>query len=231
MKGSIFGLKFQKQHNYYALQYLIVIAHRCNCWVRHFCSWFILSFLYWPSMVSNCEMWLVSLNQEMFPLQTRETATSVPQAKYSSVHHVHLPLFSPWKQPLQEIKFYLENVKEKHADHSGRAATVGSNPCWGIAVSVRLFCVCAVLCAGSGLATGWSPVQESYRLCKKSRNWNSGQGPTKDCRTIDRQIDRQTDREMGVAWINLPQSIGPAYPLVNMVMNVRVQRKGGKFLE
>jgi hypothetical protein len=27
---------------------------------------------------------------------------------------------------------------------------------------VRLFCVCAVLCAGSGLATS----KESYRLCK-----------------------------------------------------------------
>jgi hypothetical protein len=34
---------------------------------------------------------------------------------------------------------------------------------------VRLFCVCVVLCAGSGLATGWSPVQ----------------GPTKGCRAID----------------------------------------------
>jgi hypothetical protein len=31
---------------------------------------------------------------------------------------------------------------------------VGSNPIWGIDVSVYV-----VLCAGSGLATGWSPVQ------------------------------------------------------------------------
>jgi hypothetical protein len=31
---------------------------------------------------------------------------------------------------------------------------------------VRLFCVCVVLCLGSGLATRWSLVQESYRLCK-----------------------------------------------------------------
>jgi hypothetical protein len=34
-------------------------------------------------------------------------------------------------------------------------------------ICVRLFCVCVVLCVGRGLATGWSPVQESYRLCKK----------------------------------------------------------------
>jgi hypothetical protein len=29
-------------------------------------------------------------------------------------------------------------------------------------------CVCVVLCVGSGLATGWLLVQESYRLCKKA---------------------------------------------------------------
>jgi hypothetical protein len=26
-------------------------------------------------------------------------------------------------------------------------------------ICVRLFCVCVVLCVGSGLATGWSPAQ------------------------------------------------------------------------
>jgi hypothetical protein len=26
-------------------------------------------------------------------------------------------------------------------------------------MSVWIYCVCAVLCVGSGLATGWSPVQ------------------------------------------------------------------------
>jgi hypothetical protein len=35
---------------------------------------------------------------------------------------------------------------------------VGSNPTGGMNVCVRLFCDC-VLCVGSGLATGWSPVQ------------------------------------------------------------------------
>jgi hypothetical protein len=36
--------------------------------------------------------------------------------------------------------------------------SVSSNPTGGMDVCVRLFSVC-VLCVGSGLATGWSPVQ------------------------------------------------------------------------
>jgi hypothetical protein len=36
---------------------------------------------------------------------------------------------------------------------------VGSNPTQGMDACVRLLCVCVVLCIGSGLATGWSPVQ------------------------------------------------------------------------
>jgi hypothetical protein len=38
------------------------------------------------------------------------------------------------------------------ADHSGRTV-------WGTDICVRLFCVCVVLCVGSGLAMGWFPVQ------------------------------------------------------------------------
>jgi hypothetical protein len=34
-----------------------------------------------------------------------------------------------------------------------------------------------------------SPSKESYRLCKRSRNWISDKGPTKGCRAIDK-IDR-----------------------------------------
>jgi hypothetical protein len=36
---------------------------------------------------------------------------------------------------------------------------VGSNSKVDMDVCVRLFCVCVVLCLGSGLATGWSPVK------------------------------------------------------------------------
>jgi hypothetical protein len=35
----------------------------------------------------------------------------------------------------------------------------GSNPTWGMDVYMHLFGVCAVLCAGSGFAMGYSPVQ------------------------------------------------------------------------
>jgi hypothetical protein len=54
------------------------------------------------------------------------------------------------------------------------AGIVGSNPIQGIDVCVRLFCVCVVLCVGSGLATGWSPFQgvlpTVYRI-KKLKKW------------------------------------------------------------
>jgi hypothetical protein len=36
---------------------------------------------------------------------------------------------------------------------------LSSNPTPGMDVCVRLICVRAALCAGSGLATGWSPLQ------------------------------------------------------------------------
>jgi hypothetical protein len=40
-----------------------------------------------------------------------------------------------------------------------KAGILGSNPIQGMDVSLRLFCVCAVLCVGNGLATGLSHVQ------------------------------------------------------------------------
>jgi hypothetical protein len=46
---------------------------------------------------------------------------------------------------------------------------VGSNPTWGMVVCVRLFCVCVVLCVGSGIVTGSSPSKESYRLRKNDK--------------------------------------------------------------
>jgi hypothetical protein len=58
---------------------------------------------------------------------------------------------------------------------------------------VCLFCVCVVLCVGSGLGTGWSPVQGVLPTVYGLRNRESGQGPTRGCRAIDREIDRQID--------------------------------------
>jgi hypothetical protein len=70
---------------------------------------------------------------------------------------------------------------------------VASNPTWNMDACVRLFCVWVVLCVGSGLAMGWSPSKEYYRLCTRSRNWKSGQGPTKGCRAIDGWMDGWMD--------------------------------------
>jgi hypothetical protein len=82
-------------------------------------------------------------------------------------------------------------VDSSPADPSGLARSntgnVGSKPTQGIDVCIRLFCVCVVLCVGSSLATGWSPVQGFLlTVCIGSMNWRSGQGPTKGCRAIDR---------------------------------------------
>jgi hypothetical protein len=63
---------------------------------------------------------------------------------------------------------------------------VGSNPTWGMDVCVRLLCLCCpVLVAALWRAD--PPSKESYRLCKRSRNWKSGQGPTKGCTGTDTQ--------------------------------------------
>jgi hypothetical protein len=57
-------------------------------------------------------------------------------------------------------------------------------------VCVRLFGVCAILCVGSGLATGWSLVQRVLPPVKKRLwNWRRGQDPTKDCGAIDDDDD------------------------------------------
>jgi hypothetical protein len=66
------------------------------------------------------------------------------------------------------------------------AGNVCSNPIQGMDVCVRLVCVCAVVCVGSNLVTGWSPSKESYGLCIKLCNWKGGQGP-KACTAIERE--------------------------------------------
>jgi hypothetical protein len=63
------------------------------------------------------------------------------------------------------------------------AGIVGSHPTRGTDASVRLFCVCAVLCVGSGLATGWSPVQRvqsTVNVIKKLKKWPSSRADHSD---------------------------------------------------
>jgi hypothetical protein len=54
---------------------------------------------------------------------------------------------------------------------------------------VRLFCVCVVLCVGSSLATGCTPVQEAlpmvYRKNKVKKQPSSNKT---NCKAIDREI-------------------------------------------
>jgi hypothetical protein len=69
------------------------------------------------------------------------------------------------------------------------AGIMGSNPIQDMDVCVRLFCVCVVLYVGSGLATGWSPVQGVLLSVKKIKELKKRpRSDEKDCRAIDRQI-------------------------------------------
>jgi hypothetical protein len=67
------------------------------------------------------------------------------------------------------------------------AGIVGSNPTQGIDVCVRLFCVCVVLCVGSGLTTGSSLVPgvlpTVYRIKELKERPKSNK---RTCRAIDR---------------------------------------------
>jgi hypothetical protein len=49
-----------------------------------------------------------------------------------------------------------------------------------------LVCIYSVFVQVAVLRRADPPSKESYRLCKRSRNWKSSQGPTKDYRAIDR---------------------------------------------
>jgi hypothetical protein len=53
---------------------------------------------------------------------------------------------------------------------------VGSNPTRGMDVYVLLLCVCVVLCVGSGLATGWSPVQWVLPILYRIKKLKNRQG-------------------------------------------------------
>jgi hypothetical protein len=63
---------------------------------------------------------------------------------------------------------------------------VGSDPTRGMDVCLRLFYVYFVLCVGSGLVTGLSPVQGFLVRVYRLRNWKSAECPTKGCRAVDR---------------------------------------------
>jgi hypothetical protein len=93
---------------------------------------------------------------------------------------------------IKEFSFTLEPITVAELSNAWtvfvrlNTGIVGSNPTRGMDVCVRLFCVCVVLRVGSGLATGWSLVQEIQPTVYRLRNWKNGQGQ-KGCRAIERE--------------------------------------------
>jgi hypothetical protein len=66
-----------------------------------------------------------------------------------------------------------------------KAGIVGSNPNRGMDVCVCVYSVFVLFCVYlEALRRADPPSKKSYWLCIGSRNWKSGQGPTKGCRTI-----------------------------------------------
>jgi hypothetical protein len=67
------------------------------------------------------------------------------------------------------------------------AGIVGSIPIQGMDVCVRLFCVRVVLCVGSSLATGRSPIQGVLPIMFSIRKLEKAvKVQQKDCRATDR---------------------------------------------
>jgi hypothetical protein len=61
-------------------------------------------------------------------------------------------------------------------------------------MSVCVYSIFVLSCVHvSALRRADPPFKESYRLCERSRDLKSGQGTTKDCRTIDRWMDGWVD--------------------------------------
>jgi hypothetical protein len=81
-----------------------------------------------------------------------------------------------------------------------------SNSTRGMDVWVRLFCVCVILCVGSGLATIWSPIQGVLPTVYRLRNWKAAK-VHKGFRAVDRQTDRQTDTLEFLLWTARKSSI------------------------
>jgi hypothetical protein len=90
-----------------------------------------------------------------------------------------LDCYMSWRMPVRGLpKVWTVFVRSN-------TGVMGSNPTRDMHVCMRLFCVCVVLCVGSGLATGWSSVQgvlpTVYRIKKLKKRLRS----TKGSRAVD----------------------------------------------
>jgi hypothetical protein len=126
-------------------------------------------------MIDHWTMWRISLIFDIWVTGTQSIKTEI----LSNIAFTIMIAF-------QEVM----DTNSLNVDYSGRArsktwtvfapsnnAVVCSNPTSGMDVSVRLFCVCVVLCLGSGLTTGWSLIQGVVFVKKWFRNWIRSQGP------------------------------------------------------
>jgi hypothetical protein len=126
----------------------------------------------------------VTSQKEIFFSVTTVTTSNLKRVSYGS-HNKQLysvnninRLFSMIEIQLIEV----ESIFDDHVAARSKAWTVFafsytgivvSNPIRSMNVYVPLFCICVILCVGSGLATSWSPLQgvllTVYRI-KKLRN-------------------------------------------------------------
>jgi hypothetical protein len=81
-----------------------------------------------------------------------------------------------------------------------QTGVVGWNPTQGMDVCERLFCVCVVLCVGSGLATGWSPLEGALSTVYWIKKLKKRPSPTKGCRAIERQIQESVINYKRCGW-------------------------------
>jgi hypothetical protein len=102
-----------------------------------------------------------------------------------------------WKYPCaEEARCRSQWPRGLRHELSSSARTLGS---WvriplEVWMSVCVYSVFVLSCVGSGLATGWSPVQRTLP-CIGLRNWKSVQGPTKGCKShTEREESRWTAR-------------------------------------
>jgi hypothetical protein len=79
---------------------------------------------------------------------------------------------------------------------------------------VCVYSVCVVLCVGSGLSTGWSPIQGVLPTVNRITKLKSDQGPKKSCRAIDSSIEYEAEclwsrgiPKIGVFWDTTPCSL------------------------
>jgi hypothetical protein len=87
-----------------------------------------------------------------------------------------------WSRSIPNFTYLALLVRGLRHALSSLARTLGSCVriplrAWMLGVCMRLFCVCAVLCIGIGLATGDHSSKESYRLWKMITELNKRPGP------------------------------------------------------